>query len=101
LVKWGCQAEMPSMQSLGYKQVLSFLKGDTGLEEMVRQLKSDTKRYAKRQMTWFNREEDIRWVKVEKGACSEEIAENIFSAIKQQFVKINQPFPLEKRSMTC
>ena len=101
LVKWGCQPEMPSMQSLGYKQVLSFLRGDTGLDEMVRQLKRDTKRYAKRQMTWFNREEDIRWVKVEKGAYSEEIAENIFSAIKQQFVKINQPFPLEKRSLAC
>lgn len=101
LVKWGCHAAMPSMQSLGYKQVLSFLKGDTDLEEMVRVLKRDTKRYAKRQITWFNREEDIRWISIEKGAHSEEIAEDIYSEIKQEFMKINQPVLSEKRSMAC
>jgi len=48
-------------ESLGYSQALRHLKGKLGLEEAVALTQRDTRRYAKRQMTWFRREADIEW----------------------------------------
>lgn len=58
----GCRKGMVSMQGLGYKEVLSFLDGETSLEEAVRLLKRDTRHFAKRQITWFKREPDAVWL---------------------------------------
>lgn len=55
---------LPAMQGLGYKQFAGYIKGEYSLEEAVRLLKRDTKRYAKRQLTWFRRDERIRWYSV-------------------------------------
>lgn len=46
-----------SMQGIGYKEVIDYLRGFTAKEEMIRIIKRDTRRYAKRQLTWFNRDE--------------------------------------------
>jgi len=52
---------LPSMQAIGYRHVNNFLDGRWTREEAVRLLVRDTRRYAKRQMTWFTRMESIRW----------------------------------------
>ena len=49
-------------QSLGYKQVLGFLHGETDIDEAVRLIKRNTKRYAKRQITWFKKDSEIQWI---------------------------------------
>jgi len=64
----GCDRDMTSMQALGYKQLMAFLEGDTTLEEAVRLIKRDTRRYAKRQFTWFNAEQKVEWVDISEGA---------------------------------
>ena len=51
-----------SMQALGYKELWRYLRGECSLEEAVELLKRDTRRYAKRQYTWFRRDERIRWI---------------------------------------
>ena len=56
-----------AMQGLGYKEVASFLKGEYNKEEMLEKLKQETRRYAKRQMTWFRRIENITWLPIEEG----------------------------------
>jgi len=53
-----------SMQGLGYKEILSYLDGALTLEEAVAQLKQDTRRYAKRQLSWFRHMKQIEWVDV-------------------------------------
>ncbi len=58
----GCRRGMISMQGLGYKEILSFLEGEYPLEEAVRLIKRDTRHFAKRQLTWFRREEDVVWL---------------------------------------
>lgn len=58
----GCHRGMVSMQGLGYKEVLAYLEGETGYEEMIDILKRDTRHFAKRQLTWFRREQDVIWV---------------------------------------
>ncbi len=54
---------------LGYKQIAGYIKGWYSLDEAIRQLKRDTRRYAKRQLTWFRRDTRIRWYEV-KNDCS-------------------------------
>jgi tRNA dimethylallyltransferase len=51
-----------AMQAIGYKELAGFLNGEYPLEEAVRLIKRNTKRYAKRQFTWFKKEENISWI---------------------------------------
>lgn len=66
LQKEGCCRGMVSMQGLGYKEILDYLEGKYSLEEAVRILKRDTRHFAKRQLTWFRREQEVTWVDKEK-----------------------------------
>lgn len=58
----GCTSDMVSMQGLGYKEFIPYLRGDCSLEDAVYILKRDTRHFAKRQLTWFRRERDVTWV---------------------------------------
>ncbi len=62
LQKLGCTKDMVSMQGLGYKEILSYLEGTCTLEDAAYQIKRDTRHFAKRQLTWFRREQDVVWV---------------------------------------
>lgn len=56
-------SNMPTaMQGLGYKEVKEFLDGNISKEEMIEEIKMETRRYAKRQITWFKRIENIIWL---------------------------------------
>jgi tRNA dimethylallyltransferase len=54
----------PSSQAIGYKEVSMYLQGKISPDETVGLIKRATKRYAKRQFTWFKKEEDIHWVDI-------------------------------------
>jgi len=58
----GYHSGLKSMQSLGYRHIGAFLEGLISLEEAVRTLKRDTRRYAKRQLTWFRADPSITWI---------------------------------------
>lgn len=62
LKKFGCTRDMVSMQGLGYKEILDYLDGFCTLEEAVYKIKRDTRHFAKRQLTWFRREREVRWI---------------------------------------
>lgn len=62
LKSMGLTRDMVSMQGLGYKEMLDYLDGNLTLEEAVYILKRDTRHFAKRQLTWFKRERDVRWL---------------------------------------
>ncbi|MBI5188993.1 MAG: tRNA (adenosine(37)-N6)-dimethylallyltransferase MiaA [Nitrospirae bacterium] len=64
LINRGCHEGMTSMQGLGYRHFLRYFKGEYGLDEAIRLLKRDTKRYAKRQFTWFRKEAGIEWIDI-------------------------------------
>lgn len=55
---------LPSMQAIGYKEIAMYLNGEIPLDEAFRLIKRGSKRYAKRQFTWFRKEEDIQWVDI-------------------------------------
>ncbi len=58
----GCTRQMVSMQGLGYKEIFGYLEGDYTLGEAIEILKRDTRHLAKRQITWFKREEEAIWL---------------------------------------
>jgi len=58
----GYGSELKSMQSLGYRHMHNFLDGCLDWPETIRTLKRDTRRYAKRQMTWFKADKEVVWV---------------------------------------
>lgn len=62
LLQMGYSARLDSMQSLGYRHLVDFIEGRMNWNEMERTLKRDTRHYAKRQMTWFQKEKDMIWI---------------------------------------
>jgi tRNA dimethylallyltransferase len=65
LLRKGYSPDLKSMKSLGYRHMVKFLEGACGLDEAIRQLQVDTRRYAKRQLTWFKADPEIVWMKPE------------------------------------
>ncbi len=62
LLARGYGTELKAMRSIGYKEISAHLAGETTLDEAVSLIKRDTRRYAKRQMTWFCKESEINWL---------------------------------------
>ena len=58
----GLTDSMTSMKGLGYAEMLRYLSGEIPYEEAVRLIKRNTRRFAKRQLTWFRREKDVVWI---------------------------------------
>jgi len=71
--------EFPTaMQGLGYKEVVEYLEGKVSKEEMINKIKMESRRYAKRQLTWFRKYENIVWIN-----GLESIEKNVNDIIKQ------------------
>ncbi len=77
LKKRGYDKGTTAMQGIGYKEILNYLKGECTLEETKYILKRDTRHYAKRQLTWFRRIEQIKWLDVGENTNLKELAEKI------------------------
>lgn len=62
LLARGLTPDLKALRSIGYKEICAFLAGDCDLAEATRLMKRDTRHYAKRQLTWFKRDNEIYWV---------------------------------------
>lgn len=79
----GLSREHISMQGIGYKQMLSFLDGEISYERATELIKRDTRRFAKRQLTWFRREKDVIWVDIDAFRDTEDILDFMCSKIRE------------------
>lgn len=79
-----------SAQAIGYKELRPYIDGEISLEEAEENLKRATRRYAKRQLTWFRRNERINWLLIDKYQKREELANAAF-AIVESFRKGETP----------
>ena len=57
--------ECQALQTVGYREIFDYLDGRTGLEEAADRIRVNTRHYAKRQLTWWRRDPDIRWIPAE------------------------------------
>ncbi|MBI3754528.1 MAG: tRNA (adenosine(37)-N6)-dimethylallyltransferase MiaA [Deltaproteobacteria bacterium] len=78
LLDMGYSPDLKAMGGLGYKEMIGYIQNKYSLEYAVLEIKKNTRRYAKRQMTWFRREADIRWFAPDK-------KEDIMAAVKEFF----------------
>ncbi|NLI81388.1 MAG: tRNA (adenosine(37)-N6)-dimethylallyltransferase MiaA [Deltaproteobacteria bacterium] len=61
LLSMGFGPELKPMRSLGYRQLVRYLSGDCSMEAALGEIQRDTRRYAKRQMTWFRGDAEFQW----------------------------------------
>jgi len=75
LLAEGADPEWPGMQTLGYPQVISHVRGEARLDETVERVLELTRQYAKRQVTWFKKEPAMHWLTAEESGLIEAAAE--------------------------
>lgn len=79
LLAAGYPAGLKSMRSIGYRHLCNYLQGLSTLDDALPLMKRDTRRYAKRQLTWFNQDQEIKWIEYpENVAMIEHIAHDYF-----------------------
>lgn len=77
LSQMGYERNITAMQGLGYKEVFAYFRGEATLDEVKYIIKRDTRHYAKRQITWFKRLENIVWLDIDENTSAGELAKNI------------------------
>ena len=78
----GYEPDISRLKSLGYREVLAHLRGESSLEEARELMKMNTRRYAKRQLTWFRGDTRIEWLKADTDETDASRAKHIVSTIK-------------------
>lgn len=71
LLDQGYDGTLRPLRAIGYRHMIEYLAGQIGLEDAVATLKRDTRRYAKRQLTWFRHHDEIEWLSMEGSTASE------------------------------
>ncbi len=82
LLKKGYHSGLKSLQALGYKQMFEYLQGKRSWEEAIALFKRDTRRYAKRQLTWFKADPRVYWLKIEPAMDLKPLLDNICMRVK-------------------
>jgi tRNA dimethylallyltransferase len=90
LLDEGYGRELGSMKGLGYRQVGAYLANEYDYAEMVRRFKRDTRRFAKRQMTWFRSEGGVAWMSIEDNEPYERTAERVIVHIERFMSALGQ-----------
>lgn len=79
----GFDKKLNALNTVGYKEIISYLDGEISLERATELIKRNTRRFAKRQLTWFNKDERINWINIEKPEDLNSAADIILSAVKK------------------
>lgn len=77
ILKSGYNKNLNSLNTVGYKEIIQYLKGEITLERAIELIKRNTRRYAKRQITWFKKDERIEWFNIISNDELQRIEQNI------------------------
>ncbi|MBN2053560.1 tRNA (adenosine(37)-N6)-dimethylallyltransferase MiaA [bacterium] len=84
LLARGYDPAAPAMSSLGYREVAAMLRGECDLEEAKARMKTGTRRYAKRQMTWFRKEPRLTWIDLDEQGDLDAAMERIITMVRSR-----------------
>ena len=73
-----------SLNTVGYKEIIQYLDNIISLERAIELIKRNTRRYAKRQMTWFNADKRIDWIQISSPEDLELLAEKLAKEINER-----------------
>ena len=79
LLRNGLEQNLTAMQAIGYRQVVEQLRGERSLPETIELVKSRTRQFAKRQLTWFRRHGNMDWIELKPGEPPEQILPRLTS----------------------
>lgn len=77
----GYSKNLNSLNTVGYKEIISYLEGNITLERAVELIKRNTRRYAKRQLTWFRKSKDIHWIQCNERTGTEDLISAILKKV--------------------
>ena len=80
LLERGLALNPTALQAIGYRQVAEYLRGEHSLEETVELVKIRTRQFAKRQLTWFRRHGNMKWIELKTGEPLEDIVKRLIPA---------------------
>ena len=83
LQEMGYMRELNALQTVGYKEAFQYLNNEKTYDEMVEWMKRNTRRYAKRQLTWFRPDTRIQWYPANESTDLEKTAEKIVEGVKR------------------
>lgn len=84
ILKSGYSKDLNSLNTVGYKEIIQYLDDEISLDRAVELIKRNTRRYAKRQMTWFNADKRINWSKINSVNDLDLLAEKIAKEINER-----------------
>lgn len=84
LERRGYTSRLNALNTVGYAEAFAYRRGEISYEEMVRLFKQNTRRYAKRQLTWFRRDRRIRWIRMDEYADPAQVAAVIYDLFTVQ-----------------
>ena len=76
-------SDTTACQAIGYKELAPYFKGEKSLEECVEKLKQETRHYAKRQLTWFRKNENINWIYPDDYSNSKDLYDSVFRIVDE------------------
>ncbi len=83
LLEKGYDENLNSMQAIGYKETITHLKGKRTLEETIELVKRNTRRFAKRQLSWFRKDKRIKWIVMSNKEAPQEVVAKIESLLRK------------------
>jgi len=84
LIETGLTCEDISMKGIGYKEIIGYLGGEYDIAEAVCMIKRNTRRYAKRQLTWFRRYKNMKWFNISEYKDDETALEDIINWLREK-----------------
>ena len=82
LLDLGYDRSLNSLDTVGYREMIAFVNHEITFDEAVASIKRNTRRYAKRQMSWFRRDSRINWLKMEAGGEVDQAVGSVVSELR-------------------
>lgn len=89
LIQKGYHPELPAMHSLGYREIIQFVDGKATLNRTRDLIKRNTRRFIKRQITWFKKEKDIHWVFINKKQSKNGVLSEIKKILAREGIQVD------------
>ncbi len=81
LLQHGLEQNKTAMQAIGYRQVVEHLRGERSLAETIERVKTKTRQFAKRQLTWFRAQKNVEWMELKPDELPEAIVAKLLQAV--------------------
>jgi tRNA dimethylallyltransferase len=87
LLEMGYNKNLVSMQGIGYKEIIMYLEEEISLDESIALIKQKSRNYAKRQLTWFRRDERIKWMNLDDYSNLEKLSKDIIQYTNNKMIR--------------